>query len=205
MRQIIHYLIFFIATNLFFMPQFSIAEEGESGAIAVVEELHTALLNTMQNAENLGYQGRYEALAPVIQPRFDTPLIVKVILGRYWKGLEEQQQTRFADLFSRLSISTYAYRFDGYSGETFKTLGVEKLKKGRLLVKTEISSPDSKPVRLDYLMNSSEGQWYIISVIADGVNDLSLKRAEYKTVIKEKGFDSLVDDIENKIKNHANS
>lgn len=205
MKQIIYFLILLISPGLYFAPQFSNADEGESGAIEVVEELHTALLNTMQNADALGYQGRYETLTPVIQSRFDTPLIVKVILGRYWKELDEKQKLQFIALFNRLSISTYAYRFDSYSGETFKTLGVKKLKKGRLLVQTEINSSDSSPVKLDYLMNPNDGQWYIISVIADGVNDLSLKRAEYKTVIKEKGFDSLVDDIENKVKNHANS
>ena len=47
----------------------------------------------------------------------------------------------------------------------------------------------------------SEGQWMIISVIANGVNDLSLKRAEYATVIKDKGFQGLVADVTDKITN----
>ncbi len=54
-------------------------------------------------------------------------------------------------------------------------------------------------------MQPNNGRWSIMSVIADGVNDLSLKRTEYKAIIKEKGFDGLVNDIENKIKNHENS
>ena len=76
---------------------------------------------------------------------------------------------------------------------------MEQLKKGRLLIKAELQRPDDEPVKLDYLMHEKNGQWMIISVIANGVNDLSLKRAEYATVIKEKDFDGLVNDVANKI------
>ena len=188
---------YFITVILLFNSACPLA--GEADAVAVVEELHAALLDVMKKAETLDFQGRYDALAPVIQSRFDTPLIVKVILSRYWNELNEQQQKSFIELFRRLSIATYASRFDSYSGESFKTLGVEQLKQGRLLVKTELTSSDSESVRLEYLMLPNEGKWYIISVIADGVNDLSLKRAEYAAIINDKGFDNLVGEIEKKI------
>ena len=78
------------------------------------------------------------------------------------------------------------------------------MKKGRILVKTELISPGDESVNLDYIMQINNGQWYIISVIANGVNDLSLKRAEYGNVIKDKGFSGLVSDIEDKIKMYEN-
>ena len=83
--------------------------------------------------------------------------------------------------------------------ESFVELSAEKLKKGRLLIKTELQRQDDKPVNLDYLMHQKDGQWKIISVIANGVNDLSLKRAEYATVIKDNGFDGLVAEVGRKI------
>jgi phospholipid transport system substrate-binding protein len=172
----------------------------ESGAVALVENFHNNLLNIMQEADKLQFQGRYETLAPVLESSFDTPLIAQVILSRYWSDLSAEQQKQFVDLFNRLSISTYASRFDGYSGETFRTTGVEELKRGRLLVKTEMIRPNDKPVKFDYLVHQNEGNWYIISVIADGINDISLKRAEYVAIISNKGFDKLVNEIENKIR-----
>ena len=63
------------------------------------------------------------------------------------------------------------------------------------MIKTELRRPDGDPVALDYLLHEKQGKWYIISVSADGVNDLSLKRAEYAAVIKEKGFNGLVKEI----------
>ena len=171
-----------------------------SGAVVVVEKLHTTLLEIMKNAGKLGFKGRYDIIAPVVDASFDTSLIAQVVLSRYWKELDTEQQGRFVTLFNRLSASTYASRFDSFSGESFKTLGVEKMKKERLLVKTELTRTNDTPVKLEYLLQQNAGKWYIISVIADGVNDLALKRAEYATIINDKGFDSLVGEIEKKVK-----
>lgn len=170
----------------------------------VVGELHQALLDVMQNAKTMSYQERFDRLYPVISATFDTPLIVQVILSRYWKDLNELQQQNFIDLFRHLSIATYASRFDSFDGEHFNEVGRQELKKGRLLIKTELLRPHDDTVNLDYLMHEKDGKWYIISVIADGVNDLSLKRAEYASVIKDKGFDGLTNDIKTKIHDMEN-
>jgi phospholipid transport system substrate-binding protein len=177
------------------------AETAEPAASAVIDGLHAMLMTVMQSADELGYEGRYKRLEPVILEGFDTPLIVKVILSGFWIQLSEEQKKDFVELFSRLSVATYASRFDGYSGETFVNLSLEHLKKDRLLIRTELQRPGKRPIRLDYLMHQVEdGRWLIISVIANGVNDLSLKRAEYAVVLKSKGYEGLVQDIEAKIK-----
>jgi phospholipid transport system substrate-binding protein len=171
-----------------------------NGPGRVVEALHSALLEAMQHSSELGYEGRYRRIEPVITANFDTPLIVKVILSRYWDELTPEQQQEFVELFRRLSVATYASRFNDYDGEVFVEVGREDLKSERVLVKTEMRRPSGKPVRLDYLMHrNGNGDWLIISVIANGVNDLSLKRAEYAAVIREKGYDGLVADIRRKI------
>jgi phospholipid transport system substrate-binding protein len=167
----------------------------------IINRLHGTLLSVMQQADEMGYAGRYRVLDPVISTAFDTPVIVKVILSNHWGELSAQQQSDFIELFRRLSVATYASRFNGYDRETFTEIAREALNRGRLLIKTELQRPEKKPVRLDYLMHrGGDGEWRIISVIANGVNDLSLKRAEYAVVIKERGFDALVVDIQNKIK-----
>lgn len=169
------------------------------GPAATVENFHNKLLSVMQRAEELGYRGRYEELEPYINAGFDIPLITNVVLGRYRDQFSEAQRTDFNDLFSRSSTATYASRFDGYDGEEFLELSREPLKRGRVLIRTELRRPDGDPVSLDYLLHEKQGKWYIISVSADGVNDLSLKRAEYAAVIKEKGFNGLVKEILSKI------
>ena len=169
------------------------------GPAATVERFHGKLLSVMQQAEKLGYRGRYRELEPFVNASFDIPFIANVVLGRYRDQLSEAQKEEFIALFRRSSAATYASRFDGYGGEEFVETSREALKRGRVLIRTELRRPDGAPVSLDYLLHEKQGKWYIISVSADGVNDLSLKRAEYAAVIKEKGYNGLVKDILSKI------
>jgi phospholipid transport system substrate-binding protein len=174
-------------------------DDSYTAAIEVVEQLHTILLRVMQAEDSMEFSERYATLEPVITESFDTPVIARVILSRYWKDLTPQQQENFIQLFNQQTVATYTSRFDSFNDDVFLTIKVEQLKKGRILVRTEIRSGSESPVKLDYLMHKNNDQWLIISVIADGVNDLSLKRAEYSTVIKENGYEYLVKSIEKKI------
>ena len=194
------------ALSLFFHPGSVLAQEEQEPAPEfqqasdIVAELHGVLGEMMKNAETLGYSGRFQLIDPIVGQRFDTPLIVKVILSRHWNGLTDAEKTEFIQVFQQLSAATYAARFNAFSGQEFVETGREQLNAGRLLIKTELRRPEEPAVKLDYLMHRSEqGEWRIISVIANGVNDLSLKRAEYAAVIKDRGFPGLLDDIRRKI------
>ncbi len=174
-------------------------------AAGIVAELHGVLGEMLKNADALGYPGRFQLIDPVVEQRFDTPLIVKVILSRHWNGLNDAEKTEFIQLFRQLSAATYASRFDSFNGQEFVETGREQLKAGRVLIRTELRRPDEAPVKLDYLMHQNDqGEWRIISVIANGVNDLSLKRAEYAVVIKERGFPGLLEELRGKIQDMEN-
>ena len=181
-----------------FLPLASGLHAGENqAAVSVVDSLHQALIKAMQTPES--FSERYAQLSPVIENTFDTPVIARVILSRYWNDLDETQQSAFIERFDDLSISNYASKFDDFGGEKFRLLGQQELKKGRLVIKTELVKPDGEAVRFDYILHEREGKWLIISVIADGVNDLSLKRSEYGTIMENDGFDVLLAEIDKKI------
>lgn len=173
--------------------------EQEQAIQIPVQELHNALLNIMQSADTKDFQERYDIIQPVVAEHFNSALIAKVILSRYWKTLDENAQKNFIDLFNRLTISTYVDRFDSYNEETFKDLSIEKMKKNRFMVKTEYVRKNDEPVSFNYIVQNNNDKWKIISVIANGINDLSLKRADYAAIIKDRGFDALIANLEQKI------
>ncbi len=173
--------------------------EQEQAIQAPVNLLHETLISIMESVDSTSFQERYVLMETVITENFDTPLIAKVVLSRYWKPLDENTKIDFIDLFNRLTISTYVNRFDSFNGESFKNLSIEPMKKNRFMVKTELVQTNEDPVSLNYIVQNDNEQWRIISVIADGVNDLALKRAEYSSVIKDQGFDNLVKRLEVKI------
>ena len=158
----------------------------------------------MTKADALGFSGRVEALDPVLTEVFDFRTIARIVTGKHWKTLNDEQRVEFIDVFTNLSAATYASNFSGFSGEAFETLGVEE-KRGNLLVRTAIVKADGERVTLDYVLRDNEGMWQIINVIANGVSDLSLKRADYTAVIKSEGFNTLVTRLSDKITSYRSS
>jgi phospholipid transport system substrate-binding protein len=172
---------------------------GGQGGIDVVEKLHTTLLAVMKEGDQIGYAGRYDRLAPVIRASFDMPFISKTVLGKYWQTFTNEQQSRFVEAFTKMSIATYAANFDRYSGERFKTVAGKETSGGRILVQSQLIKSDGGQIQLDYLLHRTTSQWRIINVIAEGVSDLALKRADYSAFLKNKGFEALVEKLNEKV------
>ena len=110
----------------------------------------------MKQAKKLGYAGRYQRLAPTVTASYDFPYISKVVVGRYWRSFTAEQKSQFIRAFSKLSIATYANRFDGYSGERFKTISGEELKRGHRLVNTVLIKANGEEIELDYHSTSEQ-------------------------------------------------
>ena len=172
-------------------------------ATQLIENLHAELLTVMKQANELGYEGRYQRLDPIVTSSYDLPFIAKFVMGRHWQTLNEEQRSEFVEIFTKLSIATYAANFSGYSGERFKTMSNQELRKGRVLVKTVLVRSSGGEVTLDYVLHQRENRWRIINAIAEGVSDLSLKRADYSAYFKKKGFNALITKLNEKIQNYA--
>ncbi|MGR9105390.1 MAG: ABC transporter substrate-binding protein [Gammaproteobacteria bacterium] len=175
-----------------------------TAASAVIESLNSALLETMQHAAELGYRGRFEKLAEVIESTHDLEYIAQFSIGRRnWEGLDETRQKRFVEAFRNYSIATYANRFNGYSGETFRVTGEEVAKRGQVQVTSLLEIPGEESVDFLYLLKPAQGTLKIVNIIVQGVSDLALKRAEFMSLLNEKGFDALLAHLEEKTAEYA--
>ena len=95
--------------------------------------------------------------------------------------------------------STYASRFRDYRNQRFKIVESRSLPKNRHAVKTQLFSGEAV-VSLEYHLQKKESVWQIYDIVANGVSDLSLKRAAYGKTLSEIGFPGLVEDINEEIK-----
>jgi len=192
-KSILSFCLIFFTFSLYAGTQY------EQAIQEPINQLHETLINIMVISDTTSFEERYTYLEPVIDKNFDIALISKVILGRYWKSIDEEIKVRFINLFNRLTISTYISRFNSYDNQMFKNISIEQLKESRYLVKTEFVRLKEKPISFNYIIQKNGKKWRIISVIANGINDLSLKRAEYAAVIKKDGVEVLIKKLEQKI------
>ncbi|MDO9241991.1 MAG: ABC transporter substrate-binding protein, partial [Methylicorpusculum sp.] len=125
------------------------------------------------------------------------------VVGREWENLTAEQQTQLVDVFSKLSISSYAHNFKDFDGESFVFDSEEETARGGVIIHTTLIIPNDKNVKFDYMLKKKGNSWKIINIIANGVSDLALKRSEYTSILKREGFDPLITKINEKIDNYS--
>jgi len=166
----------------------------------VVERLHEGLLGVMKEATALGYDGRFERLRPVIGETFDLAFMAEKSVGRHWKAAGEQNQQQLVAIFSRFTVANFAGRFDGYSGQAFRTVGEEASTHGTVIVRTHLDEPDDEGVELNYRLRQVDGRWRIVDIYLNGtVSELALRRSEYSALIQREGFSALLAKLDERI------
>lgn len=161
------------------------AEPGLPSATRQVAGFHEQLTAIASGA--LAGEQRRERLAPIVPALFDLPLICRLSVGRRWRELEPQQQAELGAALGQVVTATYADRFAGPMTARFEILEEVAGRRGPV-VKARIVRQDGTTVPLDY--HFREGKIY--NVVADGVSDLSLRRADYSDVLKREGFEALL-------------
>ncbi len=166
----------------------------------IIGRLNAALIEVMQEADELGFEGRYDRLAPVLTEVFNFPRMARISVGRHWRKLDMAQRERLVATFGNMSIATFAARFDGYSGERFEVLGEEPAPRKAILVRNHLVKNDGDAVAINYLLKSAKGRWRVVDVFLDAIySELAMKRSEYGSVIKNEGFEELIRRLEEKI------
>ncbi len=166
---------------------------------AVIERLHQSLIETMKDAQKLGIGGRYKQLQPILEKSFDFERMIAIAAGSYWTSADEAQRRRLLDAFTELSITTYAARFNGFSGESFEMLGQRQGPRDTTLVDTRLNRTDGPPVPITYVMAERDGEWRIVDVLLDkSISELAVRRSEYNQVLRTSGTEGLSETLDEK-------
>ena len=168
---------------------------------AAIDALHASLLDVMKNAQALGYAGREQKLRVVIPKHFDVETMAKQSLGgQQWKAASPDAQKRYLETFERFMVANYAGRFDGFSGQSFETLGEVPGPRSTVIVKSRLIDPTDKNIDLNYRMHQTGGAWKVIDVYLDGsVSELALRRSEFVSIVKRQNLDALLVALDAKI------
>lgn len=168
-------------------------------AVSVVRQFQDTLLAVMKAGKSLGFEGRYRKLMPAVRASHDLPYIAELTLGPYWHKLTLAEHRAFVTEFARLTVATYAAQFRRYSGQKFHRTASQAVAQGDVLVETELTTHGHKDATIDYLLAPSAGRWQIVNIVANGVSDLALKRAQYTAIIRKKGFPVLLSILRAKV------
>ena len=168
---------------------------------AIVQSFYDALMETMKQGDELGFEGRYKKLEPVIRQTFDEPVMAKIAVGSFWTNFSADDKTKVLEAFDRYMVTTYAARFKTYKGQTFEVGEVKRPADNRALVETKLIRSNGQPVSLNYLFRpGTDGTLKIIDVYYSGaISEMARMRSDFSATIAEGGAPALVAALEKKI------
>jgi phospholipid transport system substrate-binding protein len=165
---------------------------------AVIQRFCDVLLGVMKG--HLSFDQRYQRLTPAVTQTYNLPLMSRLAVGPGWPQLQPAQQQRFSDVFARYTISTYASRFDDYSGERFEVDPNPVANSNGVIVQSKLIKSDGDKVTLNYLMRQDAGgPPQVIDVYLSGtISQLATLRSEFAGVLQQRGGDALVKLLEDR-------
>ncbi len=171
-----------------------------SSAVVLIEGLNASLLDVLKQSNELGYQQRYDLLAPALQETFDLEYMARQSVGRAFLDLADADRQTWYALFANYMTANYASRFDHYSGQTFEIVGEEPGAKDTVLIRTKVIDPGQEDVPLGYRVRETPDGCKVVDVYLKGtISELALRRSEYAAVLKREGFDPLVASVKARI------
>lgn len=177
------------------------AAQGASDPKAVVQSFYDTLLETMKQGEELGFDGRYKKLEPVIHQTFDVPVMAKIAIGPEWTKFTAEEKDRTQQAFDRYMVTTYAARFKTYKGQRFEVGQVKQPAENRALVETNLIRSNGEPIALNYLFRpGADGTWKIIDVYFSGaISEMARMRSDFSATVTDGGAAGLIAALEQKI------
>jgi len=173
------------------------AAEGTGSSLDTIKTLQATLVDSARRLGKAPVAERYRALEPAIVKTHNLPYIAEFALRRQWPMLTDGERQRFVAAFQRLSVMTYAARFGNVAPDAFRPLEARMPDaNGREQVTTAIKRDGQPDVSLEYLLQQDGDDWKIINIVADGVSDLALKRAEYQRLFASGGIEGLIAELE---------
>ena len=179
-------LILMIALAAPTVVQADISDEAKAFIGQLTEEVLTQLTDA-----DLPLEQQEERFKAIVTKYIAFKSISRWVLGqRNWKKASEAQREEYMRLYGDLMVSTYAHRFQGYSGEALKVTKVRVIDQNQALVESQIAREGSdKPLVINWRVRGADGKYRIIDIMVEGLSMAQTQRSEFKSFMRSNGGD----------------
>jgi phospholipid transport system substrate-binding protein len=141
----------------------------------------------------------YQLAEEKILPNFDLERISRLVLGKTWRSIDENQKQKFQAEFKTMLLRTYAVALGKYKDQEieFKPFRMEPDDK-QATVKTQIIQKGGQPISVDYTLAKTENSWKVFDIVIEGVSLVTNYRSQFAAEIKNNGIDSLISKLSEK-------
>ncbi len=162
--------------------------------------LYATLEKLMRAGQATPFPDRFAILAPVIDRVYDLETVLKVSVGLKWPSIDPASRSSLAEVFRAFTIASFVANFDKFEGERFDVLPDLRTVGADQVVQTRIVSASGEPIRLDYVMQPSDGGWRVTDVLLDGtISRVAVQRSDFRALLAHGDAGALIASLRRKV------
>ncbi len=131
----------------------------------------------------------------------DTDWMGKFILGIDYKKLTPEISAKYLAAYKNFLSIKYASKFTEYNGQGFYIEDIKQLSKSHILVVTKVNSKNNSGnhIEISYRIKPDPHHGFkVIDIVAEKISLIINQKSEFSSVIKQKGIDFLIRQLEQK-------
>ena len=189
----------FLGATALMHPRFALAQTGPD-PVTLIGAFYDTLLECMKRGAELGFDGRYQLIEPVLNETFDIATMCKIAVGPEWTKMPGDKKGAVLLTFNRYSVTTYAARFKSFNNQQFKVGEAKLAGEDRVLVESQLIRSNGEPVELNYLFRLNKNAWRVIDIyLAGAISQMAQMRSDFAKTVVDGGADALIASLEQKI------
>ena len=182
-----------LITAVFALPDKAIAmaQDGVTKPAEFLQGLANEAISVLSDQQGT-IDEREQKFRTVLRDDFAMKKIGRFAAGKYWRNMRAKQKRLYQKLFEEWILKTYSIRFGGYSGERVKVIRTFKAGATDVFVRTQIDSSKRRSLKVDWRVRRIGQKFKIIDVVVEGVSMLVTQKAEFSSVLRQRGIDGLI-------------
>ena len=179
------FIIIFFSLLLFSSNGFAYSSDPKQFIAEIVDEAKKILVAT--NTKEV----KEKKLTEIALKTTDIKGIGFYTLGKYRKGLTEEQLKKYSELFEKYFLKSFVSRLSDYSDPKIEVLSAEVLNPKYTMVKSLLLATDKKPeVKIDWRVYTKNPEKPLIrDLIVEGLSLARTQKEEFASVIETNNGD----------------
>lgn len=175
---------------------------GVEGAARLVEETSERLFTAVRQETSAvaADPARASALVDeIVSPQVDYRRVARSTLGRHWRDASPEQQERLVAELRTLLVRSYAGTVVEHAGADVEYLPARASAAGdEAAVPTKVSRASGPPLRIDYRLHRTNGEWKLFDVVVGGASLVTTHRHSFSERIAQGGIEGLIRSLADK-------
>lgn len=181
------------------------ANDPQAAQAMLADSLDRMLAGLRKEKENgaSSPENIHRLINDILAPNVDFKNASRLVLGRSWKDASAEQRSRFEAAFQTFVVRFYSTALSAYAENNDVPKGIISFlpldpKPGAktLKLRSQVNQPNGEHIPVDYLMYAGGGSWKVVDVSVSGISMVRNYRADFESVIRASGLDSLIAKLE---------